>query len=341
MYFRFLVSSALFFSLFFIALSANAATYYISPGESLSEAAAQLVAGDTLILRNGIYSPARIDGLNGTQSQPIRIKAENERMAHLKGQGGPTDVFNISNSSWLILEGFEISDILSASYGGSLIGVSNSDNLTIRRMLLHQVNWGASCDLSTYTSCNNVAVIQTLGSDNLTFEENELYDFHRHGIALNQSPNYGGGIGNHIVRRNYCNAGESRGIVSRGNCVVLYPSANNIIENNITENPPSGFDIEADYAANSLGTDNNKFLGNIAYGINGFLYRDSCRSFRPSNSYIKDNVAIDTDVGFYFRGTKDAQLFNNTAIGANSGYAFDDQGCQSWLGELNDIFRGE
>ena len=122
---------------------------------------------------------------------------------------------------------------------------------------------------------------------------------------------------------------------------MLYPSANNIIENNITENPPSGFDIEADNAANSLGTDNNKFLGNIAYGINGFLYRDSCRSFRPSNSYIKDNVAIDTDVGFYFRGTKDAQLFNNTAIGANSGYAFDDQGCQSWLGELNDIFRGE
>ena len=188
MYFRFLVSSALFFSLFFIALSANAATYYISPGESLSEAAAQLVAGDTLILRNGIYSPARIDGLNGTQSQPIRIKAENERMAHLKGQGGPTDVFNISNSSWLILEGFDVSDILSASYGGSLIGVSNSDNLTIRRMLLHQVNWGASCDLSTYTSCNNVAVVQTLGSDNLTFEENELYDFHRHGDCSKPVP---------------------------------------------------------------------------------------------------------------------------------------------------------
>src|SRR5262245_52203861 len=160
MYFSIPVSSALFFSLFFIALSANAATYYISPGQSLSQAAAQLVPGDTLILRNGIYTPDRIDGLSGTQSQPITIKAENERMAHLKGRGGPTDVFNISNSSWLVLEGFEISDIPGASYGGSLLGVSNSDNLTIRRMLLYQVNWGASCDLSTYTNCNNVAVVQ-------------------------------------------------------------------------------------------------------------------------------------------------------------------------------------
>jgi hypothetical protein len=42
----------------------------------------------------------------------------------------------------------------------------------------------------------------------------------------------------------------------------------------------------------------------------------------------------DTSVGIYLRGSKNAQLENNTIIGAiDGGVGVDDQGCQSYLGE--------
>ena len=48
-------ASVLGWGLLFLALPAEAATYYVSPGESLSAAIARLQPGDTLYLRGGVY----------------------------------------------------------------------------------------------------------------------------------------------------------------------------------------------------------------------------------------------------------------------------------------------
>src|SRR5215475_10263057 len=72
-------------------------------------------AGDTWILNDGVYDPIRLDNLHGTESQPITIRAENERQAYIKGPGGSYDVFTVSNSSWLIINGIRVSDTISSN----------------------------------------------------------------------------------------------------------------------------------------------------------------------------------------------------------------------------------
>jgi parallel beta-helix repeat protein len=333
------------FLVLFVHGTKAAATFYVSPNGSgtactfsspcaLSRLQSAAAAGDTWILTNGVYRPIRLDNLHGNKSQPITIRADNERQAHVKGPGGSYEVFTVSNSSWLIIDGIRVSDTISLNPQASPVFIRNSNNLVLKRMLIHQVDWGINCNLATYANCANIAAVQTVGSDNLIFEENELYNFHRHGFSLNQSPRYGGGAGGHVLRRNYCNARQANGGVSRGNCIVAYPSSNNVIENNISEETATAYDIEADYAADANGASNNLFLGNMSHGGGG-LFRESCRSFRPTSTFLKDNVGVNgTSVGIYLRGSKNAQLENNTIIGAaNTGIAVDDQRCQSYLGE--------
>jgi parallel beta-helix repeat protein len=322
-----------------------AETFYVSPNGSgtactssfpcaLTRLQSAAAAGDSWVLNDGVYSPIRLINLHGTQSQPITLRAANERQAYVKGPGGSSDVFTVANSSWLIIEGIRVSDSISANPQAVPLFIRDSNNLVLRRILIHQVDWGISCDLTIYANCANTAAVQTLGSDNLTFEENELYNFHRHGFSLNQSAIYGGGTGGHVLRRNYCNARQADRGVSHGNCIVAYPSSNNIIENNISEETSTGYDIEADYATDANGASNNRFLGNISHGDGG-LFHESCRSFRPTNTFLKDNVGVnETSVGIYLRGSKNARVENNTIIAApDAGLAVDDQECQSYLGE--------
>jgi parallel beta-helix repeat protein len=333
-------------SLFLVTHGTKAAeTFYVSPNGSgtsctssspcaVSRLQSGAMAGDTWILNNGVYNPIRLDNLHGTREQPITVRAAKEREAYVKGPGGSYEVFMVSNSSWLIIDGIRVSDSVSSNPQTSPVHIQNSDNLMLKRMLIHQVDWGINCNLTTYENCANLAAVQTLGSDNLTFKENELYNFHRHGFSLNQNPSYGGGTGGHVLRRNYCNSRQANGGVSRGSCIVAYPSSNNVIENNISEESATAYDIEADYAADANGASNNLFLGNMSHGDGG-LFRESCRSFRPINTVLKNNVGVnETSAGIYLRGSKNAQLENNTIIGTpGAGLAIDDQGCQSYLGE--------
>src|SRR5262245_4280313 len=105
---------------------AHAATYYISstgsdsnsgtssgsPWKTFGFAIPKLRVGDTLILRNGTYNGSNsgypnincaADASNGTSGNPITIRAENERQAHLQGSG--PDVFIMNNCAWWRIEG--------------------------------------------------------------------------------------------------------------------------------------------------------------------------------------------------------------------------------------------
>src|SRR5512147_646721 len=88
---------------FFMMLSAwaageaAAATYYSSPAGSgttcssaspcsLATGLGKLAAGDTLLLKDGIYYSGITVGVSGTSGNPVTIKAENDGRAIVDGQ---------------------------------------------------------------------------------------------------------------------------------------------------------------------------------------------------------------------------------------------------------------
>jgi Concanavalin A-like lectin/glucanases superfamily/Protein of unknown function (DUF1565) len=316
-----LFTLAVVFGTSIIRSQVDAATYFISPtgsdsnsGNSSSPwktfgfAIPKLHAGDTLILKNGTYNGLNsgypnincaAGASNGTSGNPITISAENERQAYLQGSG--PDVFVMNNCSWWIVQGFRISNQDAAgSNQGNLVFNFVTDT-TIRRNLVHHSNRN-----------NNVHMIVMADGSRNTIEENEVYDFHRHGIYLT---NRNGGTGGHFVRRNYCNMRVAWG-QNAGNCIVLYPSSNNVIENNISDTS-TGFDMESDFGT----TDNNIWLGNIS--IDDLGYFQECRTdnlnLRPKNTTIKDMVIYNHGLSnrgqFIIKSAENSTISNVTVVG--------------------------
>ena len=178
----------------------DAATYFISPtgsdsnsGNSSSPwktfgvAIPKLHAGDTLILRNGIYNGSNTkypnidcstNAANGTSSQPITIQAENERQAFIQADSIEVP-FYMRNCSWWIVQGLHVenADIPNGSGpypAGDAMHFENSHNITVRRNLLARNN--------RYFNSGLMAVGDRTISSDLLIEENELYSFHRHGL---------------------------------------------------------------------------------------------------------------------------------------------------------------
>ncbi len=312
---------AVVFATSIIKSQVDAATYFISPtgsdsysGNSASPwktfgfAIPKLRAGDTLILRNGTYNGSNsgypniscaAGASNGTSGNPITISAENERQAHLQGSG--PDVFIMTNCSWWRVEGLRISNQDGGGGNQGNMVFNFVTDTVIRRNLIQHNNQN-----------NNVHMLVVADGSRNTIEENELFDFHRHGIYLTQR---NGGTGGHFVRRNYCNLRPLTLSQVAGNCIVLYPSSNNVIENNISESA-SGFDMESDYGT----TDNNKWFGNISLNDLGFF--QECRTNdltrKPNNTTVKDMVIYNTlpDRGqFVMKSGVNSTVSNVTVIG--------------------------
>ena len=215
--------------LFAIALStlvvsssqADAITYYISPtgsdsnsGTSSSSpwktfnfAIPKLRPGDTLLLRNGTYSGSNTGILtincgsnanNGTQSQPITIKAENERQAHIVANGLSIG-FDIRNCSHYIIAGLRISGPTTGWRFTDLW--PNVSDSTFRRLLMHDLN------LINGTRVNSHGLILDK-STRILVEENECYNFDRALHPRRETPDS-------IFRRNYGNMRLSTASIQR------------------------------------------------------------------------------------------------------------------------------
>jgi nitrous oxidase accessory protein NosD len=259
-----------------------------------------------LVLKDGTYSASSSgypdvnctgNANNGTASAPITVKAENERKAHLNGDGS-VNTFQIRNCSYWVIDGLRIQSADNQAGqpagAGSPIMIDSSSNITLRRVLASHANRWV-----------NVAGIQLVHSSYLLIEENELYNFHRNGISANST-------NNSIFRRNYINSrrySDLAGctgypipeVVGTPRCsgppyagdtgIVLYPGSYNIIENNISEGQGDGFEIQAAYGPAT----NNQFLGNISindgYGIGLFARSENSGVQQmPQNTIVKDMV---------------------------------------------------
>jgi hypothetical protein len=117
------------------AQAANAGT----PWRTLQKAVDNVIAGDTVVVKDGVYTTSQssylvqINGKSGTKANPIRFVAENRWGAVLDGKFTPQELIQIRHSHHLIIEGFEIRN-------GKLRGVRSSfsnSHITLRNNWIH------------------------------------------------------------------------------------------------------------------------------------------------------------------------------------------------------------
>jgi len=307
-----------------------AATLYVSTSGSgttcssvspcaLSRISTAAVPGDTWIVKNGTYSgtPALTlncssGSSNGTSSNPITVQAENERQAFLSGNGnGPT--MSVVNCSWWKYIGLRIegADNAGQTGSGSVVFIGNSSNLVFQRGIYQKPNRYANTHLFEVWN----------GGSNVSWIENELYNFHRHAISIAT------GGGNYLIARNYCNSRQYADIgggypsdgVGGDACLALYPAHDSLTINNITENNREFMEINASGSAND-----NKFLGNISLNdiFGGFTDprgNDDAHMVHRTR-FVNHAVITPSGYGIYSRSTNDTRCdqctFLNPTLGA-------------------------
>lgn len=136
-----------------------AATIEITPADNYRSAMQNLVAGDTLILHGGSYPLTSYFNLilNGTAQAPITIRAAAGENPVIAQNNAAQNIVNISNSSFLILEGIEFT-------GGSRgIRLQATSDFTMRNCHVH------------HTAANAISANDS-GSDyaRLIFVHNEI-----------------------------------------------------------------------------------------------------------------------------------------------------------------------
>jgi hypothetical protein len=330
---------------------AAATTYYIAPhgsdGNSGTASGAPwgtfakltaLQAGDTLVVMDGAYTvaangfgsagggPAMAEincsagAHNGTPSQPITLRAQNDRQASLQGTGS-TVLYFFSCTDWVV-QGLYLRNVDAqvAGWAGALISAEQSNRLTFRGNLLYGPNaWFNTHGMEINTSTN------------VLIEDNEIYYVSRHGILLGDGVNNADGT---IVRRNYFhsrdhasipgspgeNAGGHRG---RGqDAVTCYPCTNLIAENNIFEN----WDVGLSSPCRGGGCYNNRLYGNISLGCgSGIGAYARCEDHpnesiqMPRDYYFENNVTLRSQSGGDgIKSPKNFIVKNHTAMDAVS-----------------------
>src|SRR5436190_15134840 len=96
--------AALLLSLF-LPFLASATTYNVSSISDLTAKIGIAVAGDTIIVANGIYTTTGAIACNrdGASGNPILIRAETVGGVEIKGSAG----FSFSGASFIVIQGFK------------------------------------------------------------------------------------------------------------------------------------------------------------------------------------------------------------------------------------------
>jgi hypothetical protein len=325
-----------------LPLPPNGRIYYISPAgdddasgmsrftafRSFGHAVRSLAPGDVLVVLDGTYTRdttglPRIDcnsnAASGTATEPITIRAENERQAFLFSDGEQAG-FEMSNCRWWTIEGLRAAsrDNGGAEQGGGYpFRIHEVEDITLRRLLGSHNN-----------RPQNTHVYAIENSRNVLLEECEAYFFHRHAFSIWKS--YGV-----VLRRCYANSmrygekgccGDIDNHEFGDEAVSLYGSSECTVENCVSENFANGFQIHG--IANPLdpsgsGGRHNQILGSISMDdeVAGLVSsREVGGEYHNAlGNVFRDFVAVSTTGnGLSLRGVSDAIVENATLYGSSA-----------------------
>ena len=309
----------------------QAATYYLSPGgqdtnpgtsaspwQTFQKAADMVLAGDTVLIRDGVYNGGIELTTPGTASQPIVFRALGTS-AVINGSGGETDAFLISgidlNPQWWLggdmyvsLEGLTIKN---ANRAG--VRISCAHHVTVKNCILdHNGRWGIFTDYANYSrlegnECSYSQVEHGIyvsnSSDYPVIRRNRVHHNAACGIQINADPAMAEGDGittGALVEQNVVYENGSRG----GAAVNLASVRNSTIRNNLLyHNYAGGISGWGDGNGPAWGCKNDAFYNNTIY-------------FRPGQGRWAISLK---------EGSTGARIGNNILMGGGRGaFEYDD-----------------
>ncbi len=178
---------------FYVSTTGNDANPGTSsaPWRTISKAARTVGPGSTVYVRGGVYSERVVLNVSGsTLGGYIQFQSYPGETAIVDGTGvtmpipgnTPTGLFQITNRSYVVVQGFEIRNYKTTSANLFPAGISitgTGDHIQIRHNKIHDID-NAYCDLSTEPCGAHGLAVYGTGApnsiNNLMIDGNELYN---------------------------------------------------------------------------------------------------------------------------------------------------------------------
>ncbi|CAG0927107.1 hypothetical protein TFLX_00355 [Thermoflexales bacterium] len=283
-----------------------AATYYVdrnhpqasdsNPGTeplpwlTIQHAAQVATAGDTMLIKPGVYPGGITVETSGTAGEPITFRAHGAGVV-INGSGGERDAFFITGADYIVVDGLTIQNATRAG-----VRIDAAHHVTVRNCTLaNNGTWGLFTDFSDYTTVENC---ESYGA----VEE--------HGIYISNSSDYPTIRGNRLHHNNACGLHMNGDISMGGDGIISHA----LIENNIVYENGSGggSGINLDGVTYSI-VRNNLLYNNHASGIS--LYQIDGGSGSHDNRVLNNTIVMAANGrwGINIPNTNDTnnQLFNN------------------------------
>jgi hypothetical protein len=328
------------------AMTAQGATYYVATtgndsnsGTSSSPwrhpqrcTTSPIRAGDTCIVRAGTYTDTNGDGVvvyvketspDGTASQPITIKSEKPHGAVIVAPSNRTGFGFMIQSSYYVIEGFDISGANFSGSSAAGIGVnvrSPATGVTIRSNSIHHIGRQACTN-----SSSGFAGVQIRYASSIVVERNRIYSIgrrrngesgcstikyqHDHGIYITGSSNV-------TARRNVIYD------TNRGYPIHVYGGTTtnlNIYHNTLAGRSPIGKPIAHILLASTIKTAHikNNISSDALYGM---IYASNLTASNVTASYNMSNTITNAMAALKL-GNSGITFSNNIDKTSNLGFA--------------------
>jgi parallel beta-helix repeat protein len=292
--------------LFSLNFSSAQTTYYVSESgsnsnnglspqtalETLQYAADMVTSGDSVLVLEGNYIGFDIR-TNGNQNSPIVFKAIESSVVIDQRNAVTPDGINIENTSWIVIDGFEVQDQPRAG-----IRAAVSDFITIRNNNCHNnYRWGI------FTGFTNDLTIE---NNSCSFSEDE------HGIYVSNSSDRPIISNNHSFYNNGCGI-HMNGDISMGGDGII---SNAIVEGNILHENGYG----GGSAINMDGVQDSEIFNNLIYNhhATGIALYQIDGGDASKNNKVYNNTIIQPADGRWciisVDGSTGNTLYNNILI---------------------------
>ena len=321
----------LYYLLFaYCSLISAQTTYYVSENgnnsnngltpqtafETLQHAADVVTSGDSVLVLQGNYVGFDVRKI-GSQDSPIVFKAIENSVAIDTRNSVTSDGINIENTSWIVIEGFEVKDQPRA---GIRAAVSNF--ITIKNNYCHNnQRWG----------------IFTGFTDDLTVENNTCsFSVEEHGIYVSNSSDRPIIRNNHSFNNNGCGI-HMNGDISMGGDGII---SNAVVEGNILHDNGIG----GGSAINMDGVQNSEIFNNLIYNNHATgiaMYQIDGGDASKNNKVYNNTIIQPADGRWCFisvDGSTGNTLYNNILInhhGFRGSIAIDAASANGFISDYN------
>jgi hypothetical protein len=277
------------------------------PWLTIQKAASTVKAGDTVYVRAGTYYEWVIVSNSGSAGNPITFAAYPGEYPILDASaipdyGYPVAVFNIWNSAYVSLKGFEIRN--NPLYQGVYVYGDSASNIILQNLKIHG------------TADSGILIVHDWGSPvpagtipNVTIDGCEVYDTNR--LSSSQEPISFVGVSNFEVKNSKIHDTNN---LKEG--LTLKPGTNGSVHDNEMYNTKIGIYID------SNSTNVNVYNNNIHNCYSAGIAMGAEQGETQSGISIYNNLSYNNAFGFQalpYNGYKTFSLINNTFYNNASG----------------------